>query len=373
VIERVGAIGARFRIAGELVDARAHGSGHIHDTFLAEYAAGGGSLRYVLQRINSAVFRNPEALGSNAVRITQHLRGKLEARGAPDRERRCLGVVPTRDGLPSCVDDTGEHWRAFRFIEGTRTCDTIEDAHQALEAGRAFGVFAADLVDLPGPPLAVTIPGFHDLAGRFARLQEAVRADTRGRASAAAAEIGLASRRYDDLESALAEAGCAALPERIVHNDCKLNNLLLDAQTGEGLCVIDLDTVMAGTVLCDFGELVRTGTCRSPEDERNLASMAFEPDLFAALAAGYLAGARSFLEDAEILALPLAGPALTLENAVRFLADHLSGDVYFRIHREAHNLDRARAQLRLLELMLQHSAESRQAIEAAAESGGRSG
>ena len=158
-----------------------------------------------------------------------------------------------------------------------------------------------------------------------------------------------------------------------MHNDCKLNNLLLDTQTGEGLCVIDLDTVMAGTVLCDFGELVRTGTCRSPEDERNLASMAFEPDLFAALAAGYLAGARSFLEDTEILALPLAGPALTLENAVRFLADHLSGDVYFRIHREGHNLDRARAQLRLLELMLQHSAEARQAIEAAAESGARSG
>jgi Ser/Thr protein kinase RdoA (MazF antagonist) len=275
-------------------------------------------------------------------------------------------VIEARDGRPFCVDDAGDHWRAFRFIEGTRTCDVVEDPAQAYRTARAFGEFAADLVDLPGPPLAVTIPDFHDLTKRFEQLQEAVRADSRGRAGGVAPEIASASRWYERLDGALHEAGHSVLPGRAVHNDCKLNNVLLDAANGEGLCVIDLDTVMDGTVLNDFGELVRSGTCPSPEDERNLASMVFDRDLFAALAAGYLAGSGDLLAEAERRILPLAGPVLTLENAIRFLADHLSGDVYFRTHRDAQNLDRARAQLRLVELMLEHLDDARRAIEAAA-------
>jgi Ser/Thr protein kinase RdoA (MazF antagonist) len=230
---------------------------------------------------------------------------------------------------------------------------------------RAFGEFAADLVDLPGPSLAVTIPDFHDLAHRFAQLQEAARSDTAGRAGGVTAEIESASRSYENLQRALAEAGCSALPRRVMHNDCKLDNVLLDVETGECLCVIDLDTVMDGTVLCDFGELVRSGTCRSPEDERNLAAMAFDDELFGALSEGYLAGTGCFLDETERRALPLAGLALTLENAIRFLADHLSGDVYFRIHRAGHNLDRARAQLRLVELMSGRLDAARRAVEAA--------
>jgi Ser/Thr protein kinase RdoA (MazF antagonist) len=315
--------------------------------------------------MNTRVFRDPVALCDNIVRISDHLRCKLAARGVPDRERRCLTVIRARDGHPFCVDDAGAFWRVFRFIEGTRTCDTVEGRAQAYEAARVFGEFAADLVDLPGPPLAVTVPAFHDLTKRFAQLQEVVRADSHGRAAAVRAEIDTASRWYERLEDALAEAAFCTLPRRVVHNDCKLNNVLLDVETGEGLCAIDLDTVMEGTVLCDFGELVRSGTCRSPEDERDLASLVFDRELFLALTAGYLAGTADFLTEAEKRILPLAGPDLTLENAVRFLADHLSGDVYFRIHREGHNLDRARTQLRLVELMMEDIEEARRAVETA--------
>jgi Ser/Thr protein kinase RdoA (MazF antagonist) len=357
-------LGERFRIEGEFVGARAHGSGHIHDTFVAEYVVSGAPRRYLLQRLNTRVFRDPVALCDNVVRITDHLNRKLAERSVPDRGRRCLAVIPGRDGRPFGVDSEGSYWRVFHFIEGTRTCDTVEEPAQAYQAARSFGEFAADLVDLSGPPLTVTIPDFHDLAKRFGQLREAVRADSHGRAAAVGSEIESASRWYERLERALGEAGFSALPRRVVHNDCKLNNVLLDAETGEGLCVIDLDTVMEGSVLCDFGELVRSGTCRSPEDERDLASMAFDLELFAALTSGYLAGAADFLTEEEKRILPLAGPDLTLENALRFLADHLSGDAYFRIHREGHNLDRARAQLRLLELMMERLEDAHRAVEA---------
>jgi Ser/Thr protein kinase RdoA (MazF antagonist) len=365
VIERLQAVGAQFRIDGEFASARPHGSGHIHDTFAAEYRAGGRPARYVLQRLNTGIFGDPAALCDNVARITAHQRRKLELRGATDRDRRCLRVVETRDGGPLLVDGDGGAWRAFRFIAGTRTCDTVEGPGQAYRAARAFGEFAADLADLPGSPLAVTIPDFHDLAKRVAQLQEAVRCDAAGRAVAVAPEIASAERGYERLRRDLADAGCSALPARVMHNDCKLNNLLLDAASGEALCVIDLDTVMEATLLCDFGELVRSATCRSPEDERNLASMTFDRDLFAALSEGYLAGGRGFETRAELDALPLAGPALTLENAVRFLADYLAGDVYFRIHRDGHNLDRSRAQLRLFELLMEHLDDARAALQAA--------
>jgi Ser/Thr protein kinase RdoA (MazF antagonist) len=180
-------------------------------------------------------------------------------------------------------------------------------------------------------------------------------------------EIEQTSREYERLRTALAAVSAEHLPRRTVHNDCKLDNLLFDATTGEARCVIDLDTVMEGTVVCDFGELVRTGTCAASEDERDLAAMRFEPELFDALARGYLAGAGALLSEAEIRALPLAGPCLTLENAIRFLTDHLEGDVYFRIHREDHNLDRCRAQLRRIQLQTEHREAAHASIERAAE------
>jgi Ser/Thr protein kinase RdoA (MazF antagonist) len=364
--ETLRSIGERFEIGGDLLEAGPHGSGHIHDTYAATYRERTATVRYVHQRLNTRIFADPERLMDNLVRVSEHLRRKWEARGVPDVDRRHLTVIRARDGRPFHVDASGHYWRTFVFLEGARTYDVVEGVEQAYQAARAFGAFAAMLADLPPPALSVTIPHFHDLGRRLAALETAAAADPCGRLTAVGPELERARRWRAYVDRALAEAGAARLPRRTVHNDCKLNNVMLDHTTGEGLCVIDLDTVMEGSALCDFGELVRTGTCRAPEDERDLAVIDFDLDLFRALARGYLAGALPLLDAAEIRALPLAGVVLTLENAIRFLADHLSGDAYFRIQRDGQNLDRCRAQFRLLELMVEHLDAVRVAVEQAA-------
>jgi Ser/Thr protein kinase RdoA (MazF antagonist) len=363
VNEELRAVGAEFRIAGEFLRATPLGSGHIHQTFVAEYLHGGRVSQIVLQCLNTRIFQNPRALTENLHRITEHLRSKLVARGHSDCERRCLRPLANEEGDEIVIAASGAHWRAFPYIEGTRTVDQIESAAQAREAARAYAQFAADLADLPEPRLATPIPDFHDVAKRVRRLDEARRADPHRRAAAVTAESDAAARAWERIEGDLAAIGAADLPRRVMHNDCKLNNLLLDSKTGEGLCVIDLDTTMDATILCDFGELVRSGACRAAEDERDLAAIEFESELFEALAEGYMVGAYGFLSDLERTALPLAGGLLTLENAVRFLTDHLEGDVYFRTQREGQNLDRARAQLRLVESMLAAGDELRRIVE----------
>ena len=345
------AIGGAFQIPGRFAGARPVKYGHIHDTFAATYREGETPRRYIHQRLNDRVFRDLGALMDNVLRVTSHQFEALRSAGVSDAERRCLRLILTRDGRPFYVTAEGQSWRTFRFLEGARSRNAIEAPAQAREVALAFGRFAVALRDLPPPPLATTIPGFHDLGARFTALEEAIAADPHQRAASVSAEIDRAAARFHDLERLLADRGFDRLPRRIVHNDCKINNVMLDDATGEGLCVIDLDTVMEGTVLCDFGELVRTATSHSPEDELNLSSMRFELELFRAVAKGYLEGAAPLLCDEEVRILPLSGPVMALENAIRFLTDHLLGDEYFRIHREGHNLDRFRAQLRLVELM----------------------
>jgi hypothetical protein len=363
--EQLEAIGAAFQIPGHFAIASPVKFGHIHDTFATTYREGETPRRYVHQRLNDRVFRDLAALMDNLVRVTGHQRALLRSEGARDAERRCLQLVPTREGRPFHVDEDGGSWRTFRFLEGARSRDTIGGPTQAYQVARAFGAFAATLRDLPEPPLAITIPDFHDLGARFAAFEEALAADPQHRAASVPADIDCAAAWFHDLEQLLAERGFAELPRRIVHNDCKINNVMLDDVTGEGLCVIDLDTVMEGTVLCDFGELVRTATSRSPEDEVDLASIRLEIDLFRAATRGYLAGAAPLLSAEEVGILPLAGPVMALENAVRFLTDHLCGDLYFRVHRKEHNLDRFRAQIRLVELMNGRRAEMQAIVDEA--------
>jgi Ser/Thr protein kinase RdoA (MazF antagonist) len=263
------------------------------------------------------------------------------------------------------VDAAGGFWRTFRFVEDARGFDAIESPVQAFEAARAFGTFAAMLADLPPPPLHATIPHFHDLGRRVEAFEAAVRGDACGRAGAARVEVEALRRRVGELELELAALDVMALPRRVVHHDCKLNNLLFDREGREALCVIDLDTVMEGNLLSDFGELVRTATCRAPEDERDLARVNFDLALFEPLARGYVAGTGRLLTQQERRALPVAGRLFGLMNAVRVHTDHLKGDVYYRIHREGHNLDRARAQLRLADRMLEHADQAREIVERA--------
>jgi hypothetical protein len=360
------AVGERFAIEGSFVAGGPHGSGHIHDTFVATWDHAGRRSRFVHQCLNTRVFRDPAGVMRNLERVTGHVRASLAREGVRDLERRCLSLVPARDGASACRDEEGRVWRTFRFVEGARSHDVPGDPAVAFEAARAFADFAARLVDLDPRELAVTIPRFHDLASRFADLAAVQRSDALGRAAAAGRELELAARWHERLTAALAREGAAALPRRSVHNDCKINNVLVDDASGEALCVIDLDTVMEGTVLFDFGDLVRTAACPAAEDEPDLAAVRFDLGLFEALARGYVAGGAAFLGEAEVGVLPLAGSTLALENAIRFLTDHLQGDVYFRIHRPGHNLDRARAQLRLVELMDEASDATRDLVTRAA-------
>jgi Ser/Thr protein kinase RdoA (MazF antagonist) len=356
---------AQFEIPGQFVEATSYGGGHIHDTYLLRYEDSAQSARYILQRINTRVFRDPAALMDNLSRICSSQRRELERERANDLERRHLRLVATTEGRTHWVDPEAGHWRCFHFLEGTRSLDQVETEHQAHETARAFGCFAARLTHFDGPRLAITIPDFHNLEHRYAALEAAIRRDSHGRVKSVGVEIDRAADRYVALQDSLREVGAENLPIRIVHNDCKINNILLDAKTGEGLCAIDLDTVMDGTVLADFGELMRTSSCRSAEDEAGLGEMAIELDFVRGVARGYISGMGAILTPQELNALPIAGSLMAFENAIRFLTDYLSGDAYFRTHREAQNLDRTRAQLLRVELLDAEHDAIRKIIESA--------
>jgi len=353
-------VARQFAIDGEVVSVTPYGSGHINDTYCAVFRQGNGSVRFIVQRINTGIFHDPSALMENISRVTSHLAFKLRAE--PDRDRRVLALIPTRDGRAWHEDAEGGWWRAYRLIEGARSYDAVESTEQAYQAARAFGRFQQLLSDLPAPRLQDTIPDFHNTPKRFAAFDQALAADVAGRASNAQAEI----------EFALAHKGIASvlldaqLPERVTHNDTKFNNVLLDDETGEGICVIDLDTVMPGLALYDVGDMVRTTTCPAAEDEQDLSKVAMQFPMFEALVRGYLSTAGGFLTEAEKRHLVDAGKVITFEQGIRFLGDYLAGDTYYKVHREGQNLDRCRTQFKLIESMeAQEDAMNRLVIELA--------
>jgi hypothetical protein len=323
--------------------AERYGSGHIHDTYLAVFEENGRTERIILQRINTGIFKNPVAVMRNIERVTAHLRSRLN--GVANRDRRVLQLVPVRDGNVLHVDADGRYWRAYRFITGARTYDAVSSPRQAFEAAKAFGVFQAQLVDLPAPRLEESIPDFHNTAKRFAALERAVVADVARRCEEARSEIAFAESQRD-LAEALAGAG---LPERVTHNDTKLNNVMLDDATGEGICVIDLDTVMPGPAAHDFGDMVRTMTCPAAEDEKDLSQVKMDFALFDAVLRGYVEGAGGFLTEAERESLIRGAKVIVFEQGIRFLSDFLAGDTYYKVTRPEQNLDRSRTQFRLLE------------------------
>ncbi len=337
------AVAGNFQIPGEFVSAEPYGSGHINDTYCAVYDHGGTRVRYIHQRINHNVFKNPVALMDNIQRVTTHVRTKLE--GQPEINRRTLTLIPTRGGQPSHRDAAGSYWRTYIFIEKARTYDAVESPQQAYEAAKAFGRFQQLLTDLPGPCLHETILDFHHAPKRFEALVKVVESDPVNRAAQARAEIDFAMERVG-MAGTLLNAG---LPTRITHNDTKFNNVMLDDTTGEGICVIDLDTVMPGLALYDFGDQVRTTTSPTKEDERDLAKVQMQMPMFEALVRGYLTWGGTFLTKEERRYLAFSGKLITLELGVRFLTDYLGDDTYFKVHREAHNLDRCRTQFKLVE------------------------
>jgi hypothetical protein len=355
-------IAAAFDVPGEPMAAELFGGGHINDSYRLTFAVRGASRRYLLQRINSAIFRDPPRLMENVQRVTAHIAARLRDSGVQDTDRRVLRVVPARGGLPYQRDEAGGYWRMYHFVEGTAAREAPESPAQAEQAGRAFGEFQRLLADFPAPRLHDTIPDFHNTPLRFAALEQAVRADVCGRGAAARAEIEFAFRNRA-LGRLLVDAQARGeLPERVVHNDAKLSNVLLDAVTGEGLCVVDLDIVMPGLAVYDLGDMVRSMTCAAAEDETDLPKVEVQVPLFEGLARGYLATAGAFLMPAERALLVAAGKVITLEQGVRFLADFVAGDTYYKTSRPLQNLDRCRTQFKLLESFARHEAEMERTI-----------
>lgn len=338
----------RFAIHGELTAAAPYGSGHINDTFVVSVSQAGSPVRYIFQRINDRIFTNVPALMENIARVTTHQQKRLALTGAPDASRRSLTVIPSRIGQPHLRDDKGAWWRAYLFIENALTYDKIESPAQARAAACAFGEFQRLLADLPGGRLHETIPAFHDTPRRYATFEAAAKDNKVARAESCAADLEFARSRAPLANKLVDLLAAGLVPERVTHNDTKLNNVMLDNVTGEEVCVIDLDTVMPGLSLYDFGDMVRSATNAAAEDETNLSLVFARPEIFAALAEGFLTGAGAALNSVERANLVTAGKVITYEIGLRFLTDHLQGDVYFKIKRPNHNLDRARNQFAMV-------------------------
>src|SRR5437763_477160 len=342
-------ISKQFQIYGEILHAETFKIGHINETYSATYDQGGMRVRYIHQKINKTVFKNPVAVMQNVMRVTTHIRSGLEEQNARDITRRSLVVIPTRNGKSYYRNSDGEYWRTFVFVEGVQTFESVQSPEQALQAGRAFGEFQSLLVDLPGERLNETIPDFHNTRKRFTALQQAIQKDHNNRARDAKAEIEFALGHEQIADVILNAMAKKKIPERITHNDTKFNNVMLDVLTGEAMCVVDLDTVMPGCALYDFGDMVRATTSPTLEDEQDLSKVKMQIPMFKKLAEGYLAGAGQFLTRTEKSYIAFSGKLITFEIGIRFLTDYLSGDTYFRIHRQAHNLDRCRTQFKLVE------------------------
>ena len=339
----------QFQSRGTFLKTEPFGSGYINDTYLVTHDANGSRASAILQRINHDVFKDPPAVMANITRVTRHVREKLQAEGADDILRRVLTVIPARDGKSYYEDPDGNYWRQYIFIENGKTFDTPESPRVVYVAAKMFGRFLRMLADLPEPPLNETIVDFHNGPKRFQAFQNALEANPHGRAKNAKAEIRFVLQHAFILDVLPELVNSGQIPVRVTHNDTKINNVIFDDRTGEGLCIIDLDTVMPGLILYDFGDMVRTAACPVQEDEKDLSKVTIRMDLFEALAHGFLEETASFITAAERQHLVFASKMITFEQAVRFLTDYLKGDTYYKTSYPKHNLDRCRTQLKLVQ------------------------
>ena len=345
-------ITAQFALEGRFLDAAHFGSGHINDTYASHFQQGDRMVRYIHQRINHHVFKRPVEVMENIARVTAYARERIIAAGG-DPLRETLTLIPTHDGKTYYCTPEGNYWRTYVFIEDATSYDIVEDPRYVYSASKAFGHFQALLSTLPGARLHETIPHFHHTRRRYLAFIEALHADARHRAAAVQPEIDFVHQREADTAVIVDLLAQGTIPERVTHNDTKLNNVMIDNRTGEGVCIIDLDTVMPGSALYDFGDSVRIGASTAAEDECDLSKVGLDLAMFDRLAHGYLDATRDFLTPAEIDHLTFAARLMTLECGIRFLTDYLSGDTYFKIHRPDHNLDRCRTQFAMVAAMEQ--------------------
>ncbi len=339
---------SQFNIYGDFLVGIPFGSGHVNDTYMLTYDQGGVRLNYVLQRINSNVFRDPVKVMENVDRVTEHILRKIRI-VHNETKKRTIRLLRTPDNKPYVYDRNGSCWRAYVFIERARAYDVLENPTQAHCIAKAFGEFQHQLIDLPGKRLHDTIPDFHNTPKRIEQLEEAVKNDPLDRVKNIREEIDFILERKEEAGTLLRLNKEGSIPERITHNDTKCNNILIDDLSGEGICVIDLDTVMPGLSLYDFGDMVRSGTNPADEDELDLSKVCMRFDMYQALFEGFCSSAGAFMTAAEKESLPLSGKLITLEIGTRFLTDYINGDTYFKIKRTHHNLERCRTQLKLVQ------------------------
>ena len=347
---------SQFEFPGALVECEAIKAGHINRTYRLRFEdEGGASSEYVLQRINTFAFKKPREVMHNLHLVTEHLRAAMAAQGR-NPKNRVLMLVPVKGG-GTLYEDASGNWRAYDFITHARTVDRVDSPAQFREIGRAFGEFQSMLADFPIEQLYDTIPFFHDTVKRMEAFEASVAADVKGRAHEVAPEIAAVRARKGEMGRIVQMIAAGELPLRVTHNDTKINNVMLDEDTGAAKCVIDLDTVMTGSVLYDFGEAIRYGASTAAEDERDLSKVRLDMDLFAAYADGFISETARGLTRTELEQLPLGALVMTYENGMRFLTDYLDGDVYFHIENADDNLARARCQLKLLEDLETHRDE----------------
>lgn len=350
---------AAFATDGEAISCERYGNGHINDTFrlICE------NRPYILQRMNTDIFQDPVSLMRNIEGVTTFLRQEvIKNNGDPDRET--LNLIKTREGATFYVDSQGNYWRMYLFIEGATCYNLVEKPEDFYQSGKAFGHFQRLLARYPARELAETIPGFHDTPGRFRAFRRAVEEDICGRASEVQDEIRFVMDREQDTGLAMDMLAKGELPLRVTHNDTKLNNIMIDDKTGQAICIIDLDTVMPGLSIFDFGDSIRFGANTAEEDETDLSKVSLSIPLFEIYTRGFLEGCAGSLTEAEVKMLPQGARLMTLECGIRFLTDYLSGDTYFKIAREKHNLDRCRTQFGLVEDMEKKWGEMERIVEA---------
>ena len=328
---------SKFHLETEIAP---YGNGHINDTYCAE------SNRYILQRINTNIFADPKGLMSNIENVTEFLREKIiKAGGNPERET--LKVIKTQNGESFLQTEEG-CFRVYKFITETKTVENDKSPESVYQAARGFGRFQNMLSDFPAETLNETIKDFHNTPKRVEALKQAIREDKAGRAASVQEEIEFALKNAEFAGVVIDGINDGSIPVRVTHNDTKINNILFDAKTGEAICVIDLDTVMPGSMLCDFGDALRMGASTGAEDETDLDTVWFDVDMFRIFAEGYLKELGDSITDREVELLAFSAKLMTYECGIRFLTDYLNGDTYFKIHRPNHNLDRTRNHFKLV-------------------------
>lgn len=336
-----------FAFDGLLEECIPFGSGHINDTYRLSFRTANGVERFILQRMNKSIFTKPVELMENISGVTSWLKKKILENGG-DSQRETLNLVYTHDGMPYYVDSCEEYWRVYLFIENATSFDQVENDNDFYQSAVAFGHFQRLLADYPADTLHETIVDFHNTVDRFQKFRAALKTDALGRAAGVKEEIQFVLDR-----EALAHTLCdlqaqGQLPLRVTHNDTKLNNIMIDDFTGKAICVIDLDTVMPGLSVNDFGDSIRFGASTGAEDERDLSKVSCDLHLYEVYVKGFVEGCAGALTDLELEMLPMGAILMTFECGMRFLTDYLEGDNYFKIHREGHNLDRCRTQFKLV-------------------------